>query len=355
MKPYFYINHNAIFKKPQNISELWNVSAGNIGNSYIGYCTIKLLEGEFKEVSGIQNIWNFNESKVDINEINNNFSKVILILQDHIRVDQSYYTPDYNKITNFLEKINIPFVILSLGSNGFTPNYDPDLISKLPKEKIRFLKCIASKTKEIGCRGLYTADNLNKLGIKNINPVGCHTFFLNKEKKILNNKTKIKNIACAGWIVKKNQLQENRFIKFNYFMQCMSESSDAVERYNKFHKLNKLKFGFFKKRRFYLPYNIQEWEELIAKNDFSISSRVHGSIMALNNNVPALLINRDLRAREMSELFSIPLMREFDSRNFDAWKIYSELDFTEMNAKFPELYNNFLQFLKNNDLCLKQQ
>ena len=121
-------------------------------------------------------------------------------------------------------------------------------------------------------------------------------------------------------------------------MQCMWESPEAVECYNKFHKL---KFGFFKKRRFYLPYTIQEWEELIAKNDFSISSRVHGSVMALNNNVPALLINGDLRAREISELFSIPLMREFDSRNFDAWKIYSELDFTEMNAKFPELYNNF--------------
>ena len=95
--------------------------------------------------------------------------------------------------------------------------------------------------------------------------------FLNKEKKILNNKTKIKNIACAGWIEKKPRLQENRFFKFNYFVQCMSEFPEAVERYNEFHKL---KFGFFKKRRFYLPYTIQEWEELITKNDFSISSRV---------------------------------------------------------------------------------
>ena len=51
------------------------------------------------------------------------------------------------------------------------------------------------------------------------------------------------------------------------------------------------------------------------------------------NNVPALLINGDLRAREMSELFSIPLMVKFDSKNFDAWKIYSELDFTKKSGK----------------------
>jgi hypothetical protein len=356
MKELFFINHNIAFKKPKATSELWHYTAGNIGNAYIGYASIKMLTGRFGRVDGIPNLWSFDENAIDVNFINRSYSKVILCMQDQIRVDESYYRPDYTRICNFLEKIQLPFVVLSLGANAIQAEYDTELHLKIPKEKIRFLSLIASKSLEIGVRGYYSAEVLNKLGIFNVNPVGCHTFFLNKNKKIIKkNVSLIKNVITNGGLLPNNIVNEG--LQFSYVLQCQNEDpslfAQEIELRSKLLNFKSLycirHLDFFRKKAIYLPTTIDEWVKIINKYDFSIGRRVHGTILALNNNIPALLASGDLRSREMSEIFSIPRDYTLD-HTVDIRAIYDQSDFTDLNKKFPLLYQRFLEFSKKNDV-----
>lgn len=356
MKKIFFINHNIPFRRPKTNSELWQSTAGNIGNAYIGYASIKMLTGRFRQVDGIPNLWDFDEKNIDLNFVNSNYSKVVLCMQDQIRVNESYYRPNYTEICNFLEKIQLPFVVLSLGANAIQSDYDSDLHLKLPKEKIRFLKLIASKSLEMGVRGYYSAEVLNKLGIHNINPIGCHTFFLNKTKKIFKkNVSLIKNVITNGGLLPDNVVNDG--LQFSYILQCQSEDPslfireiESKSRSINFKALSDFRhWSFLKKREIYLPKTINEWSRIIKNSDFSIGRRVHGSILALNKGIPTLLANGDLRSREMSEIFSIPRDYTLD-HSVDVRDVYESSDFTDLNNKFPILYQRFLEFAKKNDI-----
>lgn len=356
LKKFFFINHNIPFKKTKTDSELWKCTAGNIGNAYIGYASIKMLTGRFSKIDGIPNLWDFDEKTIDVNFVNNNYSKVVLCLQDQIRVDESYYRPDYTKICSFLGKIKLPFIVLSLGANALQADYDAELHLKLSKEKIRFLKLISDQSLEMGVRGYYSAEVLNKLGICNVNPIGCHTFFLNKEKRILKkNVSLIKNIITNGGLHPNNVVNDG--LHFSYVLQCQSEDQSLFsQEMNQRFRLITLKdlnglrhLSFFKRKSIYLPKTIDEWKKIIKKCDFSIGRRVHGTIFALNQNIPAFLANGDLRSREMSEIFSIPRDYTLD-HSVDVRAIYAQADFTYLNKKFPILYQRFLEFADKNNV-----
>ena len=322
----------------------------------MGYASIKMLTGRFGKVDGIPNLWDFDEKAIDVNFVNRNYSKVVLCMQDQIRVDESYYRPDYTRICDFLEKIQLPFVVLSLGANAIQAEYDTELHLKLPKEKIRFLSLIASKSLEIGVRGYYSAEILNKLGIHNVNPVGCHTFFLNKKKKIgKTNVSLLKNVITNGGLLPNNIVNDG--LQFSYILQCQNEDqslfAQEIESRSKLTNLKGLNslhhLNSSRKRAIYLPKTIDEWSKIIKKYDFSIGRRVHGTILALNHNIPALLASGDLRSREMSEIFSIP--RDYTlNHTVDVRAVYDQSDFTALNKKFPVLYQRFLEFSKKNDV-----
>jgi hypothetical protein len=341
---------------PKTAPQIWHHTAGNMGNAYIGYASIKMLTGKFQQVDGIPNLWDFDKNSIDIDFINRNYSKVILCMQDQIRVEESYYKPDYTKICDLLEKIQLPFVVLSLGANAIQSEYDSELHLKISKEKIRFLSLIAGKSIEMGVRGYYTAEVLSKLGIENVNPIGCHTFFLNNKKKIIKkNVSSIKNILTNGGLFPDNEI--NKGLLFSYILQCQNEDPSSFvkeqelkSRLIDFNDLSDLRYlSIFKRKAIYFPKTISEWIKVVRKYDFSIGRRVHGTIVALNNDVPALLASGDLRAREMSELFSIPRDYTFD-HTVDVRGAYEETDFTDLNKKFPILYQKFIEFAKKNDV-----
>lgn len=327
-----------------------------MGNAYIGYTSIKMLTGKFQKVDGIPNLWDFDKSSIDINFINRNYSKVILCMQDQIRVEEDYYKPDYAKICDLLEKIQLPFVVLSLGANAIQAEYDSDLHLKIPKEKVKFLSLIAGKSVEVGVWGYYSAEVLSKLGIDNVNPIGCHTFFINNKKKIAKKDvSSVRNVITNGGLLPDNEI--NKGLLFSYILQCQNEDQSLfIEKQKQkprlvdFNSLSDLRYlSLFKREAIYFPKTVAEWIKVVRKYDFSIGGRVHAAIIALNNGVPALLTNGDLRSREMSEIFCIPQDYTLN-HTVDVRAAYEETDFTSLNKKFPILYQKFVEFARKNDV-----
>ncbi len=78
---------------------------------------------------------------------------------------------------------------------------------------------------------------------------------------------------------------------------------------------------------------------------------MHGAICALNSGIPALIMNRDSRAREMSEFLGIPWNPEL-LNNLSINNIYDFCSYDDMNSRYETLYDNFSDFLSRNDVSL---
>lgn len=76
---------------------------------------------------------------------------------------------------------------------------------------------------------------------------------------------------------------------------------------------------------------------------------MHGGILALNCGVPAVLVNKDLRAKEMCQLFKIPNFAQ-TARQYSWEELYQQADFEPLNKQYPVLYKAFTSWLAENGL-----
>lgn len=182
MQPFnpFFINSN-ICLNPGDIltyERFMRTVAGNTGNAYITYALIKELFGNLVKIDHIPNIYeyNFDNTDADTDYINNNCTHVFLILQDQIRIAESYGLQlPYSGIMKFIKKLNKPVIIAGLGANSFN-GFQADFHQKLNPELITFLKFLSDHCIEMGVRGYFTAEVLKNLGITNVNAIGCPSF-----------------------------------------------------------------------------------------------------------------------------------------------------------------------------------
>ena len=97
--------------------------------------------------------------------------------------------------------------------------------------------------------------------------------------------------------------------------------------------------------------DIEEWKNFVKNYKFALGYRVHGSILSLNSGVPAVCLNADSRATEMCSFLKIPHRPDIKITNEnDILNVYKEIDVTELNKNYPNLYDNFIDFLHRNHL-----
>lgn len=348
----FFINSN-ICLESRDISSFdtfMNAIAGNTGNAYITYALIKELCGGLKKINHIQNIYtyDFNNADKDIDTINNECSHCFLILQDQIRISESYGLQlPYENIINFIKRINKPIIIAGLGANSFN-GFQSDFHKQLKPELIDFLKFLSDNCKQIGIRGHFTEEVLHNIGIKNVNVIGCPSFFEMGRDRIINKKSKINTesiLLSSGFplLMENNHLImqdfcEGKFIKATGFNDFRDGFCDF--------EINKMM-----KKQYHVFSNISDWQKFISQFNFTIGYRLHGSICSLNVGVPAMCCNGDSRATEMCNYLKIPHNPNI-TQDTDIIKLYEELDYSELNNIYPQRYDNFEKFLNNNDLEL---
>lgn len=347
----FFINSNLITSKSSltDYDTFFNAVAGNTGNSYITWALLKELGiSELKDDFHIQNIYDFDFSCTDrISEfVNSNCSHVFLILQDQIRIAESYgYKLPYKGIKNLLEKINKPVIVAGLGANSFT-GFDPDFYRQLPSDLVEFLHFLSGRCSELGVRGNFTAEVLNQLGIKNVTPIGCPSFFETGPNRIIKKKDSITN--------------DRIFFTSNYpsplnrtaFQVCQDHQEKEIVKAIAFNSIenfasNEVFIDKYIKKRYRIFSDITEWKNFASQFDFSLGYRVHGCILSLNSGIVSVCCNGDSRAKEMCELLKIPHLPDLNPES-DMVKLYNEIDISSLNNAYPSLYEKFSSFIKRN-------
>jgi len=347
----FFINSNILTSQDdiKNFSSLMESISYNIGNSYITYSLIKECFDDIKTLHHIQNIYtyDFEDSYKDIDFINNIATHVIFILQDQIRLEESYGLKlPYEKIKNFIKRINKPIIIAGLGANYFT-SYDKNFYKELSPELVDFLCFLSEHCIKIGIRGYFTQEILSNLGIKNTQVIGCPSYFetgknriITKQKLedfediILTSRFHIKGLENNFQIMQ--DLSEAKFIKaicYNDFEMFYTDEE--------MYKLKNHQYRFFS--------NIDDWKNYIKQFKFAIGNRLHGTILAINSGIPAICCNRDARATEMCAFLGIPHYKDI-SEDINIMDLYEKLDIISMNKNYKYLYQNFEDFLRINNL-----
>lgn len=251
---------------------------------------------------------------------------------------------------------NKPIIPMSVGlqSDDYDPYFQmhPSVVNELKKIEER---CI------IGCRGDYTADILNKHGIKNTMVIGCPSVYLGIQSNTLvkyfsgyKPHNIISNFSTFWRQLKSNEVDFLKYIsknKFNFIEQTIGDlkKEDWLEDEKSFQLVRQ---WLNNKKVFF---SFEEWKEEIKNYDFSIGYRFHGNVMAVINGIPALFIYADSRVKEMCEFFKLPMIsdKEFDiDKPIEYW--YDRSDYSDFNKLIDKKREIFKEFCRKNNLILKE-
>lgn len=187
----FFVNSNLSIGNIRctDADELLRDAAGNTGNSYITYSLIKSTLGDLSGISHIPNIYeyDFKNADRDAEKVKGECTHVFLILQDQIRIEESYNLKlPYEGIISLLKKCGKPVVVAGLGANSFS-GFDTDFHKMLNPRLVRFLGELSDLCPNIGIRGEFTSEVLKKLGIRNTQVIGCPSFFETGPNRVVKN------------------------------------------------------------------------------------------------------------------------------------------------------------------------
>lgn len=372
LKP-FVLNSNILsLGKPVSYPEL--VRSGelgldnNTGNGYIYYAMTRIIYGKFVRLPDIKNMWEEDLDAFDVDAINNGgFTHVFIMFQSHIG-EHAFHFP-WAKLSRFIERLKLPIVVFSLGA--ISPNHkeDYELHRKLPPDMMRCFRAIADRSVSLSVRGDFTAATLENMGIRNFKVVGCPTNFENGPERIVMRKEwdDTLDVLATGWFSNAPLSSKLHFIfQDSYqdapFFKGMIKGSVIGERdlaslgvpiYDDY--IADVCEAFLDGRTAVFS-DMDEWKRFIAgRFNMAIGTRVHGAIIALNVGVPAIVTNGDPRAREMCKLFDIPYMPELwgHSTQLDLRRLYEQVDFDNMNSRYKQRYEDYLEWLKENGVQLQ--
>ncbi len=259
---------------------------------------------------------------------------------------------EYEYLENIIEMYKIPFIPISIGlqSNYYKKDF------KLSDGTVRLLKKLEERA-VLGLRGEYTADILNKYGIKNVSVIGCPSMYYwnNRNLMIESNKIPIKCSSNFKTFYGVLNVPEKHFLSY-----CAQKSMQFIEQTEREFTIENAKdqkyFNFINQwltKNLVIPSSYQEWCDYLKNIDFSIGGRFHGNVIALWNNIKALFLTVDSRTKELTDFFRLPA---FDLYNFNDRKpieyYYQKADYSDFNKYYPVIYDNFLDFVKKNGLQL---
>lgn len=220
---------------------------------------------------------------------------------------------------------------------------------------VKTMKSLSERCKLIGVRGSYTAEVLERYGVKNTKVIGCPSVyypFLRRGLRGIDRSDEplraVANSVGAG-----ENLKEKRW--FDYIVENGLPFVDQTLGDFQLELINddyQYKLYLNKNMRFFM--SVDEWEVFIRNFNFSIGMRFHGNIVPIWNGIPALFLIHDSRTKEMCEFFHLPHMgvSEFDPRKPLEY-YYEAADYSEFNKAMPKLLEEYKDFLKCNGIIIE--
>lgn len=341
----------------------------NIGDCFVYDSSLRILD--YSELFPIYVPADGNLSETQIEKINQ---------LDYIFLRGSNYinaNGQWDPITAVLEKTNVPVIAFGIGVQ--VPDNSENYVNESTK---RFLQLIADRSTIVGVRGNLSKKALNSIGIKNVRIFGCPTAFrhckpelklprieasaINRLGFTLRRKTHgfqtlqrymLRTLAerydteilCAG------ELEEKQI----YYARTKQVENDDQVMKDAVQKLTAEKWLFGAKDPLLDLYksslsvfeSVADFEKAEQSLDAVTGFRLHGNLLALANEVPALYVTYDTRTREFVKTLGIPYIdgRYMDKFSFEeAW---DNADFDLFEKTYQQRFGELKKFLEENSMA----
>ncbi len=298
-----------------------------------------------------------------IQEINEQYDAYFLPLADAFRPD---FENKINNLTRFIERLKIPVYVIGVGLHA---EFEPHLEKGFPFDESvkRFVATVLKHSSAIGVRGAITQEYLVRLGFSRdkIIVIGCPSMYtlgdtLPYRNLNLNNNSRISINYGKG--------QPKEVIKYLNEIAYKYDNSQYVgqrleELYTLWLGINDkdprqdidfpcdLSHPLYQddKVRFFISAN--DWIANMQNVDFSVGTRLHGSIAAVLGGCPILLFTSDARTRELAEYHKFPAipLKSLDYQ-IGVEELISKVDMETHIKAHKSNFLYYINFLKINGL-----
>lgn len=339
----------------------------NVGDTFVFEATLRLLK--FDEVLLVPTfISDFDRTLAEVNECDFAILRGSNYVHSHM---------DWGDLPRLIELMKIPLIPFGIG--GQAPRYET---VNLTPSSIRTLQMIGSRCAKVGVRGAFTAEILKSHGISNIEVIGCPSLMrLNKpEMNIklpnLQDNSKIgftvtrgfepmysEDIARTIFVQTKilrnlaslydvHILSQGESIEKRFFYEDLSTLDDDIftmKRQNWIYDNDDIILKLYKEKMFF-GVSPEEYDEKMQDLDFVIGTRLHGNIIFLSNEKPAVYLVYDSRTRELADHFQIPSWDVMNPAEFDLDRFLTSDRFDRFNRRYVLSYKIMSTFLDENSI-----
>jgi hypothetical protein len=341
----------------------------NSGDMFVYEASLRLLDFDSLEVVPLYS----QLSDRDIDRLNAEASVCFLRGSNYL-----HNKMEWGNLPEVIDKLKLPVVAFGIGAQA--PKYGEVTISDRTR---RFMDVVSDRSEVIGVRGAFTAQVLADMGIKNVEAIGCPSLMRHNKPRLhmawkpLDQVKKIGFTLTRGFwpeycedVAKSRALQRQLLVDLSKTrdLTVMSQGERAEKLYFYGTPEGKadayaalVKEGWFQgpddplvqlyDKHMFFGRSPAEYEDLVRSLDMVLGFRLHGNIMGLANEVPAVYIVYDSRTRELVELFGIPSYDIMDKRPFALENHYTKEAYAHFEASYVRAYARMAAFLDKNGVA----
>jgi polysaccharide pyruvyl transferase len=339
----------------------------NIGDAFVYDSSLKLLRYDGLDGMNIRN-----PSDADIERYNSEFSFAFLRGSNYLHPSM-----DWENAPSVLNRLRIPIIAFGIGAQAPAKGK-----LELSRESRRVLEMIAERCVSFGVRGIYTAEVLWSIGIRNVRIIGCPTLFRNNDPTLRINLPPLDQIRRVGFTLRREvgadyaqnikrylDLQRDTILDLNGRFDMHVMAQGEVEEKKVLWgspEMREAAMGqlraqgwlrgeddpleqIYRSRLFYAD-SVAEFEQFVQQKDLVLGYRLHGNLLSLANRVPSVYFTYDSRTVEFSETFQIPSFNVFAGQTFRLEDFWDQDLFEKFNRAYYQRYRDMRLFLEENGI-----
>lgn len=274
-------------------------------------------------------------------------------------------TPELEQFAEMISRFKIPVYILGCGLQCAGYDEIDALADAIREPTTKFLQAIYRTGGELALRGYATKEFLDKVMPNTAVVTGCPSFYQRGSGlQISNDKVSeeqfkpsingnLKYLKKIGMLQVFDQYSNSIYVDQDELAQVLyfrrpGRYNNTMELVRK-RTLYSVKLLAENRVRFF--YDVPVWLSWFREENisFSCGSRIHGNIAATLAGIPAMVMYRDARTRELAEFFELPDNPKYDV-NKSLYEIYLEADYTKFNAHFADKFRAFEDFVVSHEI-----
>jgi hypothetical protein len=309
----------------------------------------------------------------DIEQIRSEHSHIVFVTANLIRLGVPSDHPSVRTLIESLiplakniERAGLPVVVFGLGSQASLSG--PSGFTVAP-ETVHLLRVISEHARKIAVRGAFTAEACCKLGVKNVEVVGCQSIFWHR-------------LPQFSWRLSEALVEAPGNIVFNFtdarseanlINQAIINKCDVIGQGNVAEEELKAKepdasgsvnFGWdvgfalekglidrrqyedWIRNHFYQFRQPEPWLDHMRRYCFSYGTRLHGNMAAMIAGTRALWIVHDMRTKELCDHFGLPFVELKELRGgVNLETLFDRADYSRCVQVYPERYRVLFEYV----------